>query len=567
VVNNPPDARLATALAEYHRRLGHGEAISHAELLATHPEIAAELQAHFDLHREAVAAAKAASATGRHAPHPLDPLDGRRTIGGYELLAEIGRGGMGVVYKARQPSLDRIVVVKVIRAGRFATEIDTQRLRVEAEAASRLRHPNIAAIYEVGQDDGHWFLVREFIDGASLAARLESGPLAPDAAARVLAEVADAVEHAHQQGVIHRDLKPSNILIDAENRPRITDFGLARTLDRQGTLTLSGEILGTPGYMPPEQAAADTHAIGPRSDIYALGATLYALITGRPPFKAENPLDTLSRLRIDPPTPPTRLNSKTPRDLETIILKCLEKDPAQRYASARGLADDLRRFIDHRPIVARRATLAERVAKWTRRHPTAAKSALAVLLAAVAGLTASLFFINRAYNDEHAARLEADAAKTAADAAKTAADADRDRAERAAYNLQLTRIGQLWRSDPQHALRLLDDPNRCPPHLRDFTWGLYRRLCRWGRQDLGRHEGGALCVAFSPDGKLLASGGKDNLIRLWSIVGGESVRRIGESAKGFASHSGSTLQARSATTLCNCCHRRMIAEPSGGVYQ
>src|SRR5271165_6780868 len=285
-------------------------------------------------------------ATLDHGPSPAvdaaDPSPIRvRYFGDYEIIREIARGGMGVVFQARQVSLNRPVALKMILAGQLANDTDVKRFYTEAEAAANLDHPGIVPIFEVGQHEGQHYFSMGFVEGQSLAQRLADGPLPPREAAELIAKVAQAIEFAHQRGVNHRDLKPANILLDRNDNPRVTDFGLAKKLQTDSGLTGSGQIMGTPSYMPPEQAGGHRGEVGPEADVYALGATLYALVTGRPPFQAAAPMDTVIQVISDEPVPPRRLNASIPLDLETICLKCLEKDPRRRYGSARALAEEL----------------------------------------------------------------------------------------------------------------------------------------------------------------------------------------------------------------------------------
>jgi serine/threonine-protein kinase len=302
------------------------------------------------------------ASTGQVRALPLDAAPA-----GYEILEELGRGGMGLVYKARQQGLNRIVALKMILAGGHASDADLARFRAEAEAIARLRHPNIVQVYEVGEHGGLPYFSLEFCPGGSLERKLNGTPLAPREAAELVGKLARAIHEAHRKGILHRDLKPANVLVGEDGTPKITDFGLAKRLDAPSGQTASGAILGTPSYMAPEQAAGKTNEIGPSADVYGLGATLYELLTGRPPFRAATPLDTLLQALENDPAPIRLLNPQVERDLEAICLKCLEKDPARRYPSALLLAADLERYLAGEPISVRSINVLERLARTLRR--------------------------------------------------------------------------------------------------------------------------------------------------------------------------------------------------------
>lgn len=314
---------------------------------------------------------------------------GRRRFGDYELLEEIARGGMGVVYRARQVSLNRMVAVKTILAGQLASAADVERFRAEARAAASLQHPHIVAIHEVGEHDGQQYFSMDYIKGRNLAEVVREGPLPARQAARYVKTIAEAIHFAHQRGILHRDLKTSNVLLDLFDQPRVTDFGLAKQMKADSDLTLSGQVLGSPNFMPPEQAASKHGQVGPPSDVYSLGAILYYLLTGRPPFTAETLADTLQQVCQREPAPLRLWNPSVPRDVETICLKCLEKEPRRRYPSAQELADELGRFLGDEPILARPVSQPEKLWRWCRRKP-----ALAALAASVGALLASIVMLS-----------------------------------------------------------------------------------------------------------------------------------------------------------------------------
>jgi predicted Ser/Thr protein kinase len=319
-----------------------------------------------------------------------------RIFGEYEILAEIGRGGMGVVYKARQTALDRLVALKMILPGELADADDIRRFHTEAEATARLQHPGIVRVHEVGETDGKLYYSMDYIDGPSLAKLLAKGPVPGRVAARYVAAVARAIHHAHRHGILHRDLKPSNILIDGEDQPHITDFGLAKKIGGDSKQTQTGAVLGTPSYMAPEQAAGKTQELGPSCDVYGLGAMLYELITGRPPFRSETQLDTMRQVLEREPVPPRLLNPKIEHDLETICLKCLEKKPADRYASAEAVTQDLDRWLNGDAISARSVNVLDRLVRELDRTQHAEEfhgfGNLAFSFAAILALTQSVVF-------------------------------------------------------------------------------------------------------------------------------------------------------------------------------
>ncbi len=315
----------------------------------------------------------------------------------YEVESELGRGGMGVVYKARQISLNRVVALKMIRAGVLADSAEMQRFQKEAEAVALLDHPGIVPVYEVGEYNDQRYFSMKLINGASLAEQVKSFQADLRAGATLLAETAEAVHHAHMRGVLHRDLKPANILIDSEGHPHVTDFGLAKRIHDDVEMTASGAILGTPAYMSPEQAAGRRGTVTTATDVYGLGSILYALLTGKGPFGGDSLADTLQAVKERPPESPRTVNGHVPRDLETICLKCLAKDPRRRYASAQALADDLRCWLDSRPISARRVSPVERTWLWCKRQPVVAGLAAAVTLAVIGGF-AGIFAVQAQSN-------------------------------------------------------------------------------------------------------------------------------------------------------------------------
>jgi serine/threonine-protein kinase len=393
-VRDDPEQAVDLIFAEYLLREEGGEPPAPEEYVRRFPDHAEELKLQLGLHRAMetyhVSSVDGAGVTaggddsGRHDPGAGS--EGFPAIAGYEILGLLGRGGMGVVYRAWQGGLNRPVAVKMLHAGAQASPTSLGRFRVEAEAVARLRHANIVQIHDVGQHARSPYLVLELVEGGNLAQRVAGTPQPAAWAAELVEALARAMDAAHRQGVVHRDLTPANILLAEDGTPKITDFGLAKLLVGAGDpRTQTGEILGTPSYMAPEQAAGRHREIGAATDVYALGAILYELLTGRPPFKAESPLETLHQVMGDEPVSPSRLRPKLPRDLETIVLKCLRKEPARRYGGAGELAEDLRRHRDGRPILARPVGPGERLWRWCRRNRT-----VAALEALVLGLTVAL---------------------------------------------------------------------------------------------------------------------------------------------------------------------------------
>jgi WD40 repeat protein/tetratricopeptide (TPR) repeat protein len=492
----------------------------------------------------------APSAASSGATQPPGP-----SIPGYQILEELGRGGMGVVYKARQIGLNRPVALKMILAGELAGEEELARFRLEAEAVARLQHPHIVQIHEIGEASTGPYFSLEYVEGGSLDKKINGTPLPGHQAARLVETLARAMHAAHEQGIIHRDLKPQNVMLTAAGEPKITDFGLAKKLDGAKGRTRSGAIVGTPSYMAPEQAGGQAKEIGPAADIYAMGAILYELLTGRPPFRAETPLDTVLQVLSEEPIPPTKLNAKVPRDLETICLKCLRKEPRRRYATAEDLAEDVRRFQAKEPISARATPAWERTLKWVRRRPAAAILILVIVLALGGSTAAAMWYIGqlRDFNAELEAAAQRE--KRKADEAnyqsglakKREADARRERikaeqlatAEKAARAKELKAREKaeeaLAHSETMVAQSQWNQGNvflahqvlaKVRPRYRFGGWRYLNRQFEGSYATLRGHTRPITSVNFSPDGLLLASASLDREAKIWNVRTGQELHTV-----------------------------------------
>jgi WD40 repeat protein/tRNA A-37 threonylcarbamoyl transferase component Bud32 len=420
-------------------------------------------------------------------------------VTGYDILCELGRGGMGVVYKARHVKLGRLVALKMILVAEHAGPEERARFQTEAEAVARLQHPNIVQIYEVGEQDGRPFFSLEFCAGGSLEQKLAGTPLPPKEAARLAETLARAMHAAHEAGVVHRDLKPANVLLAKDGTPKITDFGLAKKLGEAGQ-TATGAVMGTPSYMAPEQAGGRSEDIGPRTDVYALGALLYEMLTGRPPFRAATPLDTILQVIAEEPVPVRHLQPKVPPDLETICLKCLRKEPGQRYHSAAALARDLRCYLDGKPIRARPVGVAGRAWKWVRRNPVVAGLAAAATVSLVGGTILASYFAVEARGEAARARAE-----------KLAGD-------RNLYAAEISVAQRAWDDAAVARLNELLDRQR-PDHtggtdIRGFEWYYLRGLTHTGVATL-HADTDVTALSFAPDGRVLFAD-QDGTITAWT---------------------------------------------------
>ena len=465
------------------------------------------------------------------APVAAEDISPLASFGEYDLLEEIARGGMGVVYKARQRKLGRIVAVKMILAGPLAGKEFVRRFRTEASAAAILQHPNIVAIHDVGVYEGRHYFSMDYVEGQNLAQMVGIKPLPPDKAARYVEVIAGAIHYAHERGILHRDLKPSNVLIDLETgQPRVTDFGLAKRLVVPGSevpepaevcmpswdLTISGQVIGSPNFMPPEQAGGKRGTVGRPSDVYALGGILYYLLTARAPFQADSLEHTIEQVLNAQPVSPRLLNRSIPRDLETITLKCLEKEPTRRYQTAQELADELGRVLRREPIQAHPVNASEKLWRWCRRKPVLASALGFAIAAPLVGLATTSWQWQRA---ERHAGLERQ---------------ERIAGQRQLYVANMNLAQAAWEQNNITRVRELLDETAMAPE-RGFEWYYWQRQIHHPEEKILReHDGLVLAVAYSPVRDWIVTGSADHTAKVWNAATGKVLRTLG----GPNSHNG-----------------------------
>ncbi len=446
-------------------------------------------------------------------------------IPGYAIQQMLGRGGMGVVYKARHEQLDRTVALKMLLAGAYVDPEMLERFRTEATAAARLQHPNIVQVFDVAEHEGLPLICQEYVDGGNLAERIDGTPQPLNATAEIVETLARAIDLAHRRGIVHRDLKPPNVLLTGDGVPKIADFGLAKQFHDDAGQTATGDVLGTPSYMAPEQASGKPQSIGPATDVYALGAILYEMLSGRPPFRGETSLDTVSQVLTDEPVPPGRLRPKLPRDLETICLKCLEKEPGRRYTGAGDLADELRRYLDDRPILARPVGSFGRLVKWAGRRPAVAALTASIVLVTILGFAGVAWQWQVAVGARTDAEERADAetiARKEAEAAQRALAAALAEARRNLDFLRVSLADRQWQAAQiEAAERYLD---ACDPAHRHWEWHFLKWRCHSEALSLPEHGGSVRCLAFDPSGRWVASGDNATNLRISDAHTGETLR-------------------------------------------
>ncbi|MDP6558295.1 MAG: serine/threonine-protein kinase [Pirellulaceae bacterium] len=565
-------------LADLMRAIDAGESVDMDRWITAHPEFTVELREFFVKHERVEklvrplrqAAANVLHVRCPHCHNPIELLDqaplsdiscpscgssfsligddtlsrdpSAKSFGHFELLDRVGIGQFGSVWKARDTKLDRTVAIKIPRNGRMDSAQTEMFLR-DARAAAQLKHPNIVSVHEVGKQDDTVYIVSDFVQGATLKEWTEAKRLAPREAAELCVKIAKALHHAHEAGVIHRDLKPGNIMMDSNGEPHIVDFGLAKREAGEITMTVEGQILGTPAYMSPEQARGESHKVDRRADIYSLGTILFEMLTGELPFRGEKRMLLVQILNDDPPSP-RKLNSSVPRDLETMCVKCLEKDRQKRYSTARGLAEELDRWLTGKAILARPAGPVDRLIKWVRRRPTAAGLAAALLfaVAAVSVAAAAGWYNNRlksALMDARRQRTKAETLLKEVEIARQSEVKLRKEKERllgeaiqsrqaeqeartvADQNLYLYLISATERElAAGNVAAATDILSGCPAKYREWEWHQLNAKChsRETFTTLEAHDVGGVCqIVFSPDGALLASAGWDGKVILWDL--------------------------------------------------
>lgn len=555
---NVPDDReqqLDAIIAEYYCLAEKGEAPNHGHFIARYPDFKHELSEFFaDLGMFQHSGCSENEDPGLE-PTKIDSSFQQKSLaagavlkyfGVYEILGELGSGGMGIVYKARHARLRKLVALKMIRAGEFASDYEVKMFQAEARAAAKLEHPGIVPVHEVGMHADQHFYSMDYVAGGSLSKLNRDEPVAARRAAEIIKQMAEAMNYAHGQGIVHRDLKPANVLLTAGGVPRITDFGLAKRLwsedDSVGvSITETGTILGTAGYMSPEQAAGKTRLVGPPADIYALGAVLYALLTSRAPFVGESKSDTILQVINKEPVSPRVLNPSIARDLETVCLKCLEKEPHKRYGTAQLLADDLTRFLENKPVLARPVSAAERGWRWCRRNPWAATALLLLVILGVGSppiayvIKSLLDDVRNELYDKELVLGKLAISEKSERASRELAESETASKSRTLYVADMNRMDALWRDAELGTMRMLVArhlPADGKTDLRDFEWYYWQRKCGQGSQDFV-HGRETRLLALSRSGKWLATAGptdeESHAIKIWNLTTGQLENTLLES--------------------------------------